>query len=386
MKIIKKIGILTINDYTNYGNRLQNYASQEVLKSLGFSVETVVNNTKRTNNLNQGINITNKIGNLKGMAIEEIFEKIRFKLWSYVYKNKVQECKDKKIEAFKKFTSVNISETDYSISKDNIPSDLSEKFDYFVTGSDQVWNPMYRDGSPIDFLTFAPKNKKIAYAPSFGISQIPGEHGANYSTWLSEMSSLSVREGAGAGIIKKLTGRDAIVLVDPTLMLSKEKWLSISKGASNKPKDEYLLTYFLGKVTKDNRKAIKQIALKKNLQIVNLADIKDMDRYIADPSEFIDYINCASVFITDSFHGAAFSILLEKPFVIYDRIGTLHSMNSRMDTLLSTFNLNSRKGSNITSINEVFNVDYSHVPAILEVERKKAIDYLKEALHVNEEI
>jgi len=384
--IIKKIGILTINDYTNYGNRLQNYASQEVLKSLGFSVETVVNNTKRTHNLNQEINIIRKIGNLNGIAIEDILEKIKFKLWSYIYKNKIQECKNKKKGVFKKFTSVNISETDYSISKDNIPRGLSEKFDYFVTGSDQVWNPMYRDGSPIDFLTFAPKNKKIAYAPSFGISQIPGEHGANYSVWLSDMSSLSVREGAGANIIKKMTGRDAIVLVDPTLMLSKEKWLSISKEAINKPKDEYLLTYFLGKVTKENKKAIKQIALKRNLKIVNLADIKDMDRYTADPSEFIDYINSASVFLTDSFHGAVFSILLEKPFIIYDRIGSVHSMNSRMDTLLSTFNLNSRKWNNITSDIDVFNVDYSHIAPILEVERKKALGYLKEALHVNEEI
>ena len=386
MKIIKKIGILTINDYTNYGNRLQNYASQEVLKSLGFSVQTVVNNTKRNSDLNQGINITKKISNLSGMAIEEIFEKIKFKLWSYVYKNKIQECKNKKIGAFKEFTSGNILETDYSISKDNIPRDLSERFDYFVTGSDQVWNPMYRDGSPIDFLTFAPKNKKIAYAPSFGIAQIPGEYVANYSVWLSEMSRLSVRERAGAGIIKKMTGIDAIVLVDPTLMLSKEKWLSISKGAINKPKDEYLLTYFLGKITRKNKKAIKKIALEKNLQIVNLADIKDMDRYIADPSEFIDYINSASVFLTDSFHGAVFSILLEKPFVIYDRIGTVHSMNSRMDTLLSTFNLNSRKWSNITSTSEIFNANYSHVATILEVERNKALDYLKEALHVKEEI
>lgn len=383
-RIIMKIGILTINEYNNYGNRLQNYASQEVLKSLGFSVKTVVNNTKHAPNNGQRGEMIKKIRNLNGMTINEIYEKIKFKLWNYVYKNKIQECKNKRIEAFKKFTSINIEETDYSICGNNIPRDLEEKLDYFVTGSDQVWNPMYRYGSPIDFLTFAPEGKKIAYAPSFGISEIPLKYVEKYSVWLSKMSRLSVREEAGAEIIKELTGRDAIVLVDPTLMLSKEKWLSISKQASNKPKSQYLLTYFLGNVTKENREKIEQISIKKKLQIVNLADIKDRERYISDPSEFIDYVNSASAFFTDSFHGAVFSILLQTPFAIYDRIGNIPSMNSRMDTLLSTFNLNSRKMKNIININDIFNVDYSHVAPILEVERKKALDYLKEALQVKD--
>lgn len=62
------------------------------------------------------------------------------------------------------------------------------------------------------------------------------------------MHRLSVREDAGAKIIKDLTGRDAPVLVDPTLLLTKEKWLFIAKEADNKPKKKYMLTYFLGGV------------------------------------------------------------------------------------------------------------------------------------------
>lgn len=377
---MKKIGILTINDYDNYGNRLQNYASQEVLKSLGFSVETVVNITKVTHNDNQNINIIKKVSNLKGMTIKEIYEKTAFKIWRYAHKNKIKDCKNKRIEAFKNFTLANISETNYSISLDNIPKNLGNKFDYFITGSDQVWNPTFRHFSRIDFLTFAPKNKRVAYAPSFGLSEIPPQYVDKYKVWLSGMSSLSIREDQGAEIIKVLTGRDSIILVDPTLMLSKEKWLSISKPALYKPKNPYLLTYFLGGVTSENAKKIKQIASDNKLELVNLGDIKDRNRYIADPSEFIDYINSAAVFFTDSFHGAVFSILLELPFIIFDRISHIPAMNSRMDNLLSIFHLNSRKWNNTITNSDIFNVDYSHVAPILEIEGQKATDYLKEAL------
>ena len=374
---MKRVAILTINDYYNYGNRLQNYAAQEVIRSLRFEVVTIVH-TRYTSNYNSKNNLKSKLQKLKDMSNKEKFELIKTRIWNQLNK----ENRNKRIKAFKEFTASNILETNYCISDDNIPEDLSDRFDFFITGSDQVWNPIFGYGSPIDFLTFAPKHKRIAYAPSFGISVIPGEYIENFSLWLSEIRNLSVREEIGAQIIKELTGRDAFVLVDPTLMLSKEQWLSISKKAPHKPNNQYLLTYFLGKVTKENGRRMKQIALENQLQIVNLGDIKDRNTYFTGPSEFIDYVNSASLFFTDSFHGAVFSILLVTPFVIFDRLENIASMNSRIDTLLSTFNLSSRKWNIIRNNSDIFNVDYSHVAPILEVERKKALDYLIEALHV----
>lgn len=386
---MKKIGILTINDYNNYGNRLQNYATQEVLKSLGFHAKTIVNITKNKNEDIEQNGIKYKIRKLKHMPINKIYEKLNLKIWNYIYSKEISQCKEERIKAFKEFTRKYIDETDYYISDDNIPRDLGNKFDYFIIGSDQVWNPNFRHGSSIDFLTFAPEHKRIAYAPSFGISKIPEEYINIYKKWLKEMYKLSVREDAGARIIKELTGRDAVVLVDPTLMLTKEKWLSISKEAANKPKGKYLLTYFLGDVPKENKKRIKLIASKNNLEIVNLANIKDSKTYIADPSEFIDYINSASIFLTDSFHGAVFSILLEVPFIVFNRKGSIQSMNSRIDTLLYKFKLESRRANNLLDDknnlfdnNKIFEVDYSHIPPILKAERKKAYEYLKEALNI----
>lgn len=375
---MRKIGIFTINDYNNYGNRLQNYATQEVLKSLGFSVETVINSTQ----YNTRENSINKIEKLKELTIKDFFSKSLSKVWYKVNKENIHYKKAQRIKSFKNFTSSYISETDYSIAENNIPENLSNKYDYFVTGSDQVWNPVFRYGSSVDFLTFAPKNKRIAYSPSFGIAEIPSNYIDDYKVWLSEMHRLSVRENAGAKIIKDLTGRNATVLLDPTLMLTKEKWLSISKKASNKTEKEYLLTYFLGDIPKKIKRRISNIAADNNLQIINLADPKDVNTYITGPSEFIDYIHSASVFCTDSFHGVVFSVLMDTPFIIFDRKGNLPSMNSRIDTLLTTLKLQSRLAQNVETNKQIFEADYSHVASILKDERKKAIDYLKEAMQV----
>ena len=370
---MKKIGIITIIDYTNYGNRLQNYAVQEVLKSLECNVETLIYDQKKENINN--IRLVDLIKKIRKITIKKIIES----LVARIIKRSLIKPLEAKIDKFKQFTQKHILETRFVI-LDDFEIEEVNQFDYFIVGSDQVWNPIFRKGSSIDFLTFAQKNKRIAYAPSFGVSSIPSEYVKNYSDWISEIEYLSVREDAGAKIIKQLTGRDAIVLVDPTLMLTRKKWLSIATAALNKPKQKYLLTYFMGEVSKDRRKKIKSVAIKNNLKIVNLCSIKDKSRYDADPGEFIDYINSASIFFTDSFHGTVFSILLEKPFVIFDREEKTPSMNSRIDTLLAKFKLESRKADNINLNSGIFEVDYSQVPFILEAEQKKTIAYLKNAL------
>lgn len=379
---MSKVGIITLNGYKNYGNRLQNYALQEVIKYLEFSVDTIIVDIRECDKFtdtNYSINKLKKITTIDG--IKKVIPKVYYTLQNKKNKNNII----RRTANFKKFTEDYIYESNYSISEKRLPNNIIDKYDFFVVGSDQVWNPHYIASSSIYFLTFAPREKRIAYAPSFGVSEIPFEDKENYKKWLSEMSFLSVREQAGADIVKKLTGRDAPVLVDPTLMLTKEKWLSIAKEASNKPKQNYLLTYFLGKIPKNTHKMIESIAKKNNLQIVNLADMKDRQAYITGPSEFIDYINSASLLCTDSFHGCIFSILMETPFIVFDRVGT-QSMYSRIDTLLSKFKLESRKVMNIRDEDQVFNVDFSHVPPILERERKKSLDYLKEALNVEKEV
>lgn len=381
---LRKIGILTLNGYFNYGNRLQNYALQETLRTMGFEVETVINEDL----FNRGRKFTfyERMSNLMKKSPVDIFNRFRYKMWTIRNREEIIKSEEIRTNIFKKFTLNYIKETNFTISDDTIFEEIMHDYDFFVTGSDQVWNPSYNYGSSIFFLNFAPKHKRIAYAPSFGVSEIKEEYKENYKEWISNMHRLSVREDDGAKIIKELTGRDAQVLVDPTLLLTREKWLSISKQASNKPKGKYLLTYFLGGVPDIHKKQINNIANNNELEVVNLGDIREKETYRTGPSEFIDYINSCSVFCTDSFHGAVFSILLEKPFIVYERMGTSLSMFSRIETLLNKFDLESRKVENIKTNEDVFNIDYSHVPPILETERNKAFNYLREALNIKDGI
>lgn len=376
---MKKIGIITITDYVNYGNRLQNYASQEVLKSLGFEVETIVNVPKVE--IEGGVDFTiNRIKNALKLSPIVLIDKAIMKVKDKLSHGKYTACQKAKDKAFRTFTKQYISETDFVVSEHNIPKDLGERYDYFAVGSDQIWNPNIRKGSAFDFIQFASQNKRIALAPSFGVSSIPEKYTEIYTKWISEMACLSVREQAGADIIKKLSGREAEVLVDPTLMLTKEQWLSIAHPANIKPKTKYLLTYFIGVVSAKRKKWLKDFAVKHQLEIVQMASLDDVPRYDANPGEFIDYINSAEIVCTDSFHAVIFSTLLEKPFVVFDREGRSAPMSSRIDTLLSKLKFEDRKFSSISTSEKIFQIDFKHIPDILAVEQQKVLSYLNVAL------
>ena len=376
----KKIGIITLHGYENYGNKLQNYALQEVIKSLGFMAQTVVIRNTQTNDKKY----LRKFKTAIKMSLKELYKNIatRINRRKFYYANKA--LIDKRTNYFKDFSQIYLNEKFYNNSSAELKK-VSSEYDYFITGSDQVWNPLYINKAPIYFLTFTNKRKRIAYAPSFGRSDLPIEYQDKFRSWISDMAQLSVREESGANIIKKLTGRNVTVLADPTLMLSKEQWLSISKEAPNKTKKKYILTYFLGGITKKIQLQISDIAECYNLKIINLVDMKDKKTYETGPSEFIDFINSASVFFTDSFHGVVFSILTQTPFVVYERISKSSSMYSRIETLLDMFDLRDREAINIKNKEQVFNMDFSHTYSILELERKKGLDYLKETLDVEDE-
>lgn len=362
-----KVAILTITNGQNYGNRLQNYASQEVLRSLGFEVETVKNLTrqKRTMNTKQKVK----------KVITDVYDLVGLK-------NIRKFNNGVRVKRFNEFTNTYIKQSKYIIASDDIPKNINNDYDFFVCGSDQIWNPDFFFNSEVDFLTFADKKKRISYAASFGVSEIEEHRVEDYKKWINGMNYLSVREHAGSEIIKKLTGRDSLVLVDPTLMLTKEKWLSISKKPKLKVNDKFILTYFLGKKSEETKNKIEKIAKENNLQVVNLLDENDKYNYSVDPSEFIYLINTCTLMCTDSFHGAVFSIIMNTPFIVFERKSEGKSMNSRIDTLLSLFSMESRLGKNVSDDN-IFDVDFSNVKEILDRERNRAINYLKEATHLD---
>ncbi|WP_196001872.1 polysaccharide pyruvyl transferase family protein [Clostridium sp. 1001271B_151109_B4] len=364
-----KIAIITMSNGVNYGNRLQNYAMQRVLESLGADVETIINYTGQ-----EIINENSLKEKIKDFLAEVNYNIPKFKIAKLDYILRERR--------FKKFNKKNIKQTDYFITKDNIPDNINQKYNYFVCGSDQIWNPEFQINSHIDFLSFAEKGKKIAYAPSFGVSELPKDCIDKYKEWINGIDYLSVREEAGAEIIKNITEREAVVLLDPTLMLNKSEWLKIVEKPKLQLRKKYILTYFLGSKEKEVENRILKIAEEYNYEIINLMDEKNKYIYSVDPAEFVWLINNCELFCTDSFHGGVFSIIMKKAFIIFERKDKLQSMNSRLETLLSKFNMENRLDKNIVSNGQIFNIDFSNVDKIISAEKEKTITYLKNSLNI----
>ena len=316
---MKKVGILTINDDNNYGNRLQNYATQEVLKRRGLKVETIKN-----------LYIYKGISYLKSLIKLMMKKYIIFLPMSKRYHN------------FMNFDK-NISYSKYIINKENIPSSLANDYDFFITGSDQVWNPNFERMSNIDFLQFAPKEKRNSLSASFGIEKIPEDLEEKAKEGLEGLKNISVREEKAKEIVEKLTKRkDVEVLVVPTMMLNKEEWTKVAKKPKMLKSKKYILNYFLGELSTERKQAIEKLAKENDCEVINILD-KESPFYTCGPSEFI-YLEKNAFFIcTDSFHSCAFAILFQKPFMVFEREKKgVCNMNSRIETILKNFFLEDR--------------------------------------------
>lgn len=270
-------------------------------------------------------------------------------------------------------------------------SEISKKYDAFICGSDQIWAPNQFD--PVFFLDFVvTSTKKIAYAPSVGLPEIPFGLRARYQSLISSIPYRSIREEAGAILLKNLTGIDIPVVLDPTLLLNKERWTTIAKSqsAEGREKKGYILCYFLGnnpnhhKAAVDLSERLGRRLVKVILRPNELNYSPSAESHFLSPAQFLSYYASSDGVITDSFHGTAFSILFQKPFWTFDRFRSDDELcqNSRVHNILHKFSLESRlypyDTNSIESSCE--SVDYLSVQPILDSLRDQSIAFLRESL------
>lgn len=351
-----KIGIVTIIDNDNYGNRLQNYAVQEVIKKYGLETLTLKNssysNTKSNFLLRQIKNL-----NYKGTYS---FNQLRRKKFEEF--NQYIDFSQKKITAFSK----------------------CQEYDYFITGSDQVWNPNISRMRDVDLLSFVPPIKRISFSASISVNYLTSKSQKSLAKEVKKFKNISVREDRAKEIVEELTGRtDVEVLVDPTMLLSNEKWDKVSKKPEQLKTDRYILNYFLGELSESRKKEIERIAKENDCEVINILD-KNSPFYQTGPSEFLYLEKNAFLICTDSFHSCVFAILYNRPFIVFDREENIVSMNSRIETLINKFNLKDRKYNGEKITEENLNHDYTEAYEILEKEREKANNFLKKALDIKE--
>lgn len=344
---MKKAGILTLFGEYNFGNRLQNYAVQEVLKKYNLEVETIKYLLKDSQNP--------------------------------IINNEIEE---NRLQKFKEFNK-NIKFAEDILYMDcPTPNNFAEEYDYIVLGSDQIWNYSFKSFSDKAFGSFAPKYKKIALAASFGVDYVPEKDSILYNTckkYLEDIKAISVREEAGKNIIKELTGREDVeVLIDPTMMILTEKWESIANKPEKLKSDKFIIKSFLGTVSEEIELELDRVAKENNCDIIDISD-KNSPFFNVGPAEFLYLEKNAFLVATDSFHSCVFSILFNTPFVIFKRQDKVKSMYSRIETLMKKFEMEYRIfDGKITE--KVFKSDYSKIEKTLNEEREKADKFLKEAL------
>ncbi len=386
---MEKIGLLSYHFWYNYGTCLQAYALQYILKKMGYQseyidfgwkypivTETLIENFWTYTNTN-----TNLFRTLKTNLYKYAGAIINHNLYSTLFRDFIYKTNNK---LFDKFHNQFIIESPHVKDLNNI----EKNYDFFIVGSDQVWNPSccekkYFAHFLLDFVK--EKKKKISYAPSIGIKNIDAKAKELFKLYLPQFQSLSCREEFGCSLLRKTTELEITRVIDPTLLMTREEWLSI---AENKEVQPYVLCYILGDKTKIVEKSL-QIAKKHSLdlKIISMSQviIEKYQKYIMSnvgPREFLFLLNKSSCILTDSFHGTAFAINFNIPFYsFFKRTGNSSvSDNSRIIDLLDLFHLSCRLKESV-DFSEDFSCDFKEANKILHHEREKSFNFLKHSIN-----
>lgn len=379
---LKKIALISVWNH-NYGSLLQTYALQKYLISKKLQNEIILYKEK---------NVFRKLFRFTNFSylvskIKIIYRKYYLKLF-YHEISKNLEIRANKFDVFKN-TRLNFSKPIKGRRKLKVQI---ANYSSVVLGSDQVLHPANLLMNYFT-LSFVPDNiMKIAYAPSFGVSNIPLFQIKRTIAYLRKFKSLSVREESGKKIVKKLTGKDVPLVCDPTLLLEFKYWQQL-RGEVPIITEKYIFCYFLGKNRKHREFAnkVKENTGYKIITLTHLIEFVKIDINFSDaqpfdvgPSEFINLISNAEYILTDSFHGSIFSILFNKDFFVFKRFsdGKSDSTNSRIDSLLNSLGLKDRNLNQFEDVTSCLKlkINYKIVNEKLDEFRKFSENYLHESL------
>ncbi|MBQ9348540.1 MAG: polysaccharide pyruvyl transferase family protein, partial [Oscillibacter sp.] len=292
----------------------------------------------------------------------------------------------RRYQRFEAFQREHLHLTDRRYKSMDQMRDLS--YDVLLCGSDQIWNPtIFPDGQfdPVFFGTFSPA-RKAAYAPSFGISEIPEEMRADLKKYLAPFSHLSVRETAGQSVLRDLTGREAALVLDPTLLPDAEAWEELANYPAGYPEGAYVLCYCISRPGV-LAPYVRALARQTGLPVVQLCGVRRKAvpgaRCILDagPAEFLGLFQHAAAVVTNSFHGTAFALQFHKPFFSAVSPRELADpSNARTYGLLRRLGLEDRVAGTGGTASPGTEIDWEAVDRTLASEREKSRTYLAEAL------
>lgn len=362
-----KIGIMSMQRIKNYGSFMQAYGLKTILKELGYNdIEF----------------IDYKIGKVLPLKVNvSFFKKTARKI--------------KKILLFYKYSKMKtiVNKFNYRYNSEflkilNISDErnYNHDIDYLIIGSDEVFNCTQANpdvGYSLELFGqgYNEKSKVISYAACFG--------GTNYdklkmygvdneiAELLKKFKSISVRDKNSYETTKKLTGIKPVINLDPVLVSN----IEIPKDTKKVQHKDYIIVYaYTDRINEQESKVIKEFAKKYNKKIIsigtyqNCADI----HLVLNPFEMLEYIKNADYIITDTFHGTIFSVKYNKKFATIIR----DSNKEKLGDLLERLKLKNRSLNNIEDLEKVIkkDIDYKITNSIIEEEKIKTREYLKENL------
>lgn len=369
---MKNISVLTFQNSDNFGALLQAFALQKTLEKMNNRV-TIID--YHSPNKDYSILSIKKGKKLRNYLID-----------IYTMPNKL--LKRSNGNKFRK-QYLNISEKKFE--NFNELTELNDHFDFFIAGSDQIWNFENTKFDTTYLLDFVKNNlKKISYAASFGVKEIPRNFNlannrlidleSSYKSYLEQFKSISVREYDGKNIISKMINKDVAVVLDPTMLLTAKEWEGYLPEKDEY--EEYILVYSLFsdelmyekiyKFSQESKLPVKIIfPAGKKIKKYNFESVKP------DILEFVALFKDSKYVITDSFHGTVFSIMFNKNFWAYNGGA---SNFSRIDNLLHNLKLENQIITNVSEIDFNKSIDFNYANQKIIEERNHSIEFLNTSL------
>ena len=375
--------------HNNYGTSLQGYAMLKKIQQLGYQCEVI--NYKKCLTLNQKLHfIINAIrsGEAKTLYARLVRKRILQKYPQYAEGIRLRT------EAVNKYKEKKLIPLFHEYVGYDALHEGSKNYSAVVVGSDQVWTPMSLPNKFFNLLFVDDSVPKIAYASSFGVSEIPQFQKKATGKYLNRFAYIGVREQRGKEIVDSLSHQTAQVVADPTLLLSREEWEAEISDSPINETEPYIFCYFLGN-NQNARKAVNKLKAKTGLKIIT---IRHMDEYVpedekfgdeapyyVDPNDFVKYISKATYVCTDSFHCSVFSIIFHRQFMTFYRFANTSKTgrNSRIDSLFNVLGINKKHIYNGEDIQKNINepINWQEVDRNLSQLRNESIEFLNKALN-----
>ncbi len=320
-----KTGIITLHHNTNYGANMQAFATCKFANEHNYNCE-IIDYRLKSQELKTHVGSWLLISwrNDKSKSLKKKIKLAIALLMSIPEKYM-------RLQRFKRFRRKYCKLSDVCWNEFDV---AKKNFGCVVCGSDQVWNPDITEGiNPIYFGDILGVKNKVSYAASMGREKYNETDETVAAKLIGKMDYVSVREEKSVEYIEKISGKKVSCVCDPVFLLERSEYIKIAKPI--KIKKPYLLVYSVVG-NNDMLNAALEFAKKKNLTVVEICQSKNhkqghIQLSSASPEEFLGAILNAEYVVTNSFHGTAFSIILEKDFYVFDNKGR----GSRITDLLT---------------------------------------------------